>query len=71
MSTTPTIESTESKAGSSGFRVGNPHPTTIVLASTAEISVEQPDEASCPKCCKLCANNDAVGGAQLALHRVP
>ena len=42
-----------------------------IAAGTVEAFVEHHGEASCPKCGKLCGDGDALGGARLAVHRVP
>jgi hypothetical protein len=57
-------------SGSSGFREGDPTPKTLVAVGTVEDFVEHRGEASCPKCGKPCAGDDALGRARLAVHRV-
>ena len=57
--------------GSSGFRAGNPTPTTIVAAGTVEVFAERRGEAICPKGGEPRAGGDAAGGVQLAVRRVP
>ena len=61
-------------SGSAGFREGDPTPTALFAVGTVEDFlehfVEHSGEASCPKCGKPCAGDDALGRARLAVHRV-